>query len=124
MSDSGGVILPSTQAWLWHRRLGHPGLSSYQHFVSNGMLKNLPVTSDQVKKMKGIPCDACNRAKAQKLPFPQVSLRPVYAPLAELHLDLMGPFESRGIRGEWYILCLVDKFSGFAAVVPLRRKSG
>ena len=123
MSDSGGVILPSTQAWLWHRRLGHPGLSSYQHLVSNGMLKNLPVTSDQVKKMKGIPCDACNRAKAQKLPFPQVSLRPVYAPLAELHLDLMGPFESRGIRGEWYILCLVDKFSGFAAVVPLRRKS-
>jgi transposase InsO family protein len=71
--------------------------------------------------MGGIPCDACNRAKAQRLPFSQASK--VHAPLDRLHLDLMGLFYCRGIRGEWYVLCLVDHYSGFAAVVPIRRNN-
>jgi len=34
----------------------------------------------------------------------------------------MGPFHIRGLRGEFYILCLTDQFSGFAEVLALRSK--
>ena len=106
---------------MWHRRLGHTGLHSYKQLVSGGMLNNFSVTAKQVAEMQHVPCDACNRAKAQRLSFPKESQIRVHAPLGRLHLDLMGPFDCRVIRGEYYILCLVDQFSDFAAVVPLKK---
>ena len=85
-------------------------------------MKNLPLTPQQVKKLENIPCDACQKAKAKRLPFPKASTTEVHAPLQRLHLDLMGPFHIRGLRGEFYLLCLTDQFSGFAEVLALRSK--
>jgi len=35
----------------------------------------------------------------------------------------MGPFSTRGLRGEYYLLVLVDQYSGYAKVVAIHRKS-
>jgi hypothetical protein len=96
---SGGVVIPTTLEWLWHRRLGHPGLSTMRTLVSDKLVKNLPLTPHHVKKLAWIPCDACNKAKAKRLPFPKVSTTEVHAPLHRLHLDIMGPFSVKGLRG-------------------------
>ena len=90
--------------------------------VKGNMMKNLPLTRQQVKRLEKIPCDACHKAKAKRLPFPKTSTLEVRAPLQRLHLDLMGPFHIRGLGGEYYILCLTDQYSGFAEVLALRSK--
>ena len=90
--------------------------------INGKMVKNLPLTPQQVRKIENIPCDACHRAKATRLPFPKASPAEVHAPLQRLHLDLMGPLHIRGLRGEFYILCLLDQLSGFAAVLALKSK--
>jgi hypothetical protein len=53
-----GVGIPSASrgASLWHRRLGHPGYSSYQRLVSSQMVDGLPVSPDQVRSLHKVPC--------------------------------------------------------------------
>ena len=46
-----GVPHASREANLWHRRLGHPGLSAYQRLVSCEMLEGLPMTLSQVRTL-------------------------------------------------------------------------
>ena len=91
--------------------------------VNSNLVKNFPLTLKQVKLLDNIPCDACHKAKAKRLPFPKASTTELHAPLQRLHLDLMGPFTVAGLRGELYILCLVDQFSGYAAVLALKHKN-
>eukprot|EP00798_Chlamydomonas_sp_ICE-L_P006560 gene6560-biopygen1754 len=86
------------------------------------MVKNLPLSLGQVQKLGKIPCDACHKAKGKRLPFPKESKTEIRAPLQRLHLDIMGPVHIRGLRGEFYILCLIDQFSGFAEVLCLRTR--
>ena len=103
-------------------RLGHPSYEAMRRLVRGKMVKNLPLTMHQVKKLAKIPCDACLKAKAKRLPFPKESTTKIRAPLQRLHLDIMGPVHIRGLRGEYYILCLTDQFSGYAEVLALRSR--
>jgi len=119
---SAGVPLSARAAQLWHERFGHPGNDSLRRLVAEGMVDGLPLTVAQVGKLHRIPCDACCKGKAVRQSFPQ-STREVHAPLQLVHLDIMGPFSTKGLRGEYYILVLVDQYSGYAAVVPIARKS-
>ena len=59
--------------------LGHPGYYALLRLVFGNMVKNLPLTPQQVKRPDRIPCDACNKAKAKRLPFPK-------APQTYVHL--------------------------------------
>ena len=122
VDENGGVLIPTTIEWLWHRRLGHPGYHAMHRLVNGNMVKNLPLTQKQVKRLANIPCDACHKATAKHLPLPKASTSEVHAPLQSLHFDLMGPFHIRGLRGEFYILCLTDQYSGFAEVLALKSK--
>ena len=79
VDENGGVQIPTTVEWLWHRRLGHPGYHTMHRLVNGGMVKNLPLTSQQVKRLLNIPCDACHKAKAKRLPFPKASTRGTYS---------------------------------------------
>ena len=115
-------MIPTSIEWLWHRRLGHPGYNAMHRLVEGNMVKNLPLTQRLVKRLEKIPYDACHKAKAKSLPFPEASTSEVHAPLQRLHLNLMGPFYIRGLRGEFYILCPTDQYSGFAEVLALKSK--
>ena len=40
-----------------------------------------------------------------------------------VHSDLLGPSAPRGVRGEKYLITLVDDYSGLGEVFPLAKKS-
>ena len=48
------------RALIWHKRLGHPGLSALEHLVqqSEGV---------KITRVLTVDCDACGRAKAKQL---------------------------------------------------------
>ena len=51
VDENGGVLIPTTIEWLWHMRLGHPGYHAMLRLINGNMVKNLPLTQKQVKKI-------------------------------------------------------------------------
>ena len=120
LSNSTDPVPDSAQ--LWHRRFGHPG-QPMMHMLSRAdTVTGGPVfTRAEIQRFARDPCNACCLGKAVRQPYPNRT-RDTHAPLELIHIDIMGPF-SAGLRGEYYLLVIVDDFSGWAAVIPLRAKS-
>ncbi|CAI7736565.1 unnamed protein product, partial [Closterium sp. NIES-54] len=65
-----------------------------------------------------VPCvEGRQRAAPQSSEFP-----PTEAPLQTLHMDVWGPARVRGRGHERYFLLVVDDYSRYTTVSPLRRK--
>ncbi|CAI7774210.1 unnamed protein product, partial [Closterium sp. NIES-53] len=79
---------------LWHHRLGHPSLPRLQGMASRTL-----------------------RAAPHSSLFPQSK-----APLQTLHMDVWGPARVRGQGHERYFLLVVDDYSCYTSLFPLRSK--
>ncbi|CAI7874600.1 unnamed protein product, partial [Closterium sp. NIES-53] len=86
--------LLSHQTLLWHHRLGHPSLPRLRGMASR-VLRAAPHSSE----------------------FP-----PTEAPLQTLHMEVWGPACVRGQGHERYFLLVVDDYSRYTTVFPLRSK--
>ncbi|CAI7742390.1 unnamed protein product [Closterium sp. NIES-53] len=99
VSASGPVAPPcsfrllSHQTLLWHHCLGHPSLPRLR-----GMHSRLLCAS------------------------PHSSFPPTTAPLHTLHMDVWGPARVSGQGREWYFLLVVDDYTRYTTVFPLRSK--
>ncbi|CAI7909175.1 unnamed protein product [Closterium sp. NIES-54] len=87
-------LLLSHQTLLWHHRLGHPSLPRLRGMASR-VLRAAPHSSE----------------------FP-----PTEAPLQTLYMDVWGPAHVRGQGHERYFLLVVDDYSRYTTVFPLRSK--
>ncbi|CAI7854019.1 unnamed protein product, partial [Closterium sp. NIES-54] len=81
------------QTLLWHHRLGHPSLP-HLHGMHSCLLRTAPHSS-----------------------FP-----PTTAPLHTLHMDVWGPAHVSGQGSERYFLLVVDDYTRYTTVFPLRNK--
>ncbi|CAI7738308.1 unnamed protein product [Closterium sp. NIES-54] len=85
----------SHQTLFWHHRLGHPSLPRLCSMHSC-LLRAAPHSSE----------------------FP-----PTTAPLQTLHMDVWGPAPVGGTDRERYFLLVVDDYTRYTIVLPLRRKA-
>lgn len=98
---------------LWHYRLGHP----ISLTVAN-VLKDLyiPVKSSNVEF-----CDSCRMGKMHQRNFVSVthsSKEPIYV----IHTDVWGPASVSSIEGYKYYLVMVDEFTRYSWIYPLKLK--
>lgn len=99
---------------LWYRKLGHPS----QRIVSKVLQLCNVKTKDNEKFDL---CDSCQHGKLQFLPF-QKSQSYANRPFELIHYDMWGPTPITSTNDFNYYIYLLDDFSRFTWIYPLRSK--
>ncbi|CAI7841284.1 unnamed protein product, partial [Closterium sp. NIES-53] len=110
--------LLSHQTLLWHHRLGHPSLPRLRGMASRVLVSGLPRSLPPLP-----PGPAPTYVEGRKRAAPHSSeFPPTEALLQTLHMDVWGPARVRGQGHERYFLLMVDDYSRYTTVFPLRSK--
>ncbi|CAI7905142.1 unnamed protein product [Closterium sp. NIES-54] len=102
----------------WHERLCHVNFPMLQKLVEDGSLKGLEVKG-AVKEIGS--CPTCLETKFTKFPFSS-GTGLAKAPLALVHMDVVGPTRAPSLSGSRYFLTIVDDHTRAVWVYPLKTK--
>ncbi|CAI7928327.1 unnamed protein product [Closterium sp. NIES-54] len=112
----------SHRTLLWHHRLGHPSLprlrSMHSHLLACGLPRSLP----SLPHSPASPCLPCVEGR-QWAAHHSSEFPPTSAPLQTLHMDIWGLTPVGGTDQERYFLLVVDDYTRYTTVFPLRRKA-
>ncbi|CAI7891474.1 unnamed protein product [Closterium sp. NIES-54] len=102
----------------WHERLCHINIHLLQKLVKDGSLKGLEVKG-AAKEIGS--CPTCLETKFTKFPFSS-GMGPAKAPLALVHMDVVGPTRAPSLSGSRYFLTIVDDHTRAVWEYPLKTK--
>ncbi|CAI7897948.1 unnamed protein product [Closterium sp. NIES-54] len=111
----------SHKTLLWHQRLGHPSLPHLRGMASRTLVSGLPRSLPPLPPGPAPTCVPCVEGRQRAAPHSS-SFLPTEAPLQTLHMDVWGPARVRGQGHERYFLLVVDNYSRYTTVFPLRSK--
>ncbi|CAI7810567.1 unnamed protein product, partial [Closterium sp. NIES-53] len=109
------------QTLLWHHRLGHPSLPHLRGMHSHLLVSGLPRSLPPLPPSPAPPCLPCVEGRQRAAPHSS-SFPPTTAPLQNLHIDVWGPARVSGQDRERYFLLVVDDYTQYTTVFPLRSK--
>ncbi|CAI7762940.1 unnamed protein product [Closterium sp. NIES-54] len=110
----------SHRTLLWHHRLGHPSLPRLRGMASRVLVSGLPRSLPPLSSGPTPTCVPCVEGRHRAAPHS--SFPPTEAPLQTLQMDVWGPARVRGQGHECYFLLVVDDYSRYTMVFPLRSK--
>ncbi|CAI7750968.1 unnamed protein product [Closterium sp. NIES-54] len=113
--------LLSHQTLLWHHCLGHPSLPRLRGMASRVLVSGLPRSLPPLPPGPAPTCVPCVEGRQRAAPHSS-EFPPTEAPLQTLHMDVWGPARVRGQGRERYFLLVVDDYSRYTTVFPLRSK--
>ncbi|CAI5995987.1 unnamed protein product [Closterium sp. NIES-65] len=106
---------------LWHHRLGHPSVQRLRAMHSRYLVSGLPRVLPALPPSPAPTCLPCVEGRQRAAPHSS-SFPPTTASLQTLHMDVWGPARVRGQGQERYFLIVVDDYSRYTSVFPLRTK--
>ncbi|CAI7858247.1 unnamed protein product [Closterium sp. NIES-53] len=121
VAASCSCCLLSHQTLLWHQRLGHPSLPRLRGMHSRLLVSGLPRSLPPLPPSPAPPHLSCVKGWQRAAPHSS-SFPPTTAPLQTLHKDVWGPARISGQSRESYFLLVVDDYTRYTAVFPLRSK--
>ncbi|CAI7871738.1 unnamed protein product, partial [Closterium sp. NIES-53] len=113
--------LLSHQALLWHHRQGNPSLPRLRGIHSRLLVSGLPKSLPPLPPSPAPPCLPCVEGRQRAAPHSS-SFPPMIAPLHTLYMDVWGPACVSGQGRERYFLLVVDDYTRYTTVFPLRSK--
>ncbi|CAI7859125.1 unnamed protein product, partial [Closterium sp. NIES-54] len=109
------------QTLLWHHRLGHPSLPCLRGMHSRFLISVLPRSLPPLPPSPAPPCLPCVEGRQRTAPHSS-SFPLTTAPRQTLHMDVWGPARISGQGRERYFLLVVDDYTRYTTVFPLRSK--
>ncbi|CAI7774653.1 unnamed protein product [Closterium sp. NIES-54] len=113
--------LLSHQTLLWHHRLGHPSLPRLRGMHSRLLVSGLPKSLPPLLPSLALPCLPCIEGRQRAAPHSS-SFTSTTAPLQTLYMDVWGLARISGQDRERYFLLVVDDYTHYTTVFPLRSK--
>ncbi|CAI7897299.1 unnamed protein product [Closterium sp. NIES-54] len=113
--------LLSHQTLLWHHRLGHPSLPRLRGMHSRLLVSGLPRSLPPLPPSPAPSCLPCVKGWQRAAPHSS-SFPPTTAPLQTLHTDVWGPAHVSGQSRKRYFLLVIDDYTRYTTVFPLRNK--
>lgn len=104
---------------LWHHKFAHANLDYIVRTSQLNAVKGMP----SLKKSRNFSCDSCKINKHRKVSFHTVEGIRSRRPLDLLYLDVWGPSNTTGLRGERYYLSITDDYSRRMSLYPMFEKS-
>ncbi|CAI5482823.1 unnamed protein product [Closterium sp. Yama58-4] len=126
-SASGQLSAPcscrslSHQTVLWHHRLGHPSVQRLRGMHRRLLVSGLPRVLPPLPPSPAPPCLPCVEGRQRATPHSS-EFPPTKAPPQTLHMHVWGPAHVHGQGGERYFLLVVDDYTRYTTVFPLRTK--
>ncbi|CAI7840868.1 unnamed protein product, partial [Closterium sp. NIES-53] len=111
--------LLSHQTLLWHHRLGHLSVPRLRGMHSRLLVSGLPRSLPPLPPLPAPPCLPCVEGRQRAAPHSS-SFPLTTAPLQTLHMDVWGPARVSGQSRERYFLLVIDDYSRYTTVFPLR----
>ncbi|CAI5951755.1 unnamed protein product, partial [Closterium sp. NIES-65] len=108
---------------LWHHCLGHSSVQRLCGIHSMYLVSGLPRVLPRLPHSPAPPCLPCVEGRQRAAPHSS-SFPPTEAPLQTLHLDVWGPACVRGQGHERYFLLVIDDYTRYTTVFPLRNQGG
>ncbi|CAI7782049.1 unnamed protein product, partial [Closterium sp. NIES-54] len=105
---------------LWHHRLGYPSLPRLRGMHSRLLVSGRPRSLPPLPPSPATPCLPC--VEGRKCAAPHSSFPLMNAPLQTLHMDVWGPARVSGQGRERYFMLVVDDYTRYTTVFPLRNK--
>ncbi|CAI7822573.1 unnamed protein product, partial [Closterium sp. NIES-54] len=127
VSASGPIAVPysccllSHQTLLWHHRLGHPSLPRLRGMHSHLLVSGLPSSLPPLLPSPAPPYLPCVEGQHRAAPHSS-SVPPTIAPLQTIHVFVWGPTCVSGQGRERYFMLVVDDYTRYTTVFPLRSK--
>ena len=103
------LVSKDEDPWLWHRRVAHIHMHPLNKLISKELVLGLPKLNFEKDKI----CVACQKGKQIKTSFKSKKIISTTRPLELLHMDLFGPFRTKGLDGNYDALVIVDDYSRF-----------
>jgi transposase InsO family protein len=106
------------ESWLWHRIMGHMHFDNLVKVSKREVVREMP----QITKATNTLCKHCQQGKQTKTRFKSKEYSTT-KPLEIVHIDLVGPTTTKGLKFERYFMLLVDDYTRMTAVFFLKNKS-
>jgi hypothetical protein len=106
------------ESWLWHRRMGHMHFDNLVKVRKREAVREMP----QIMKPTNTLCKHCQQGKKTNIRFKSKEYSTT-KPLEIVHIDLVGPTTKKDLKGERYLMLLVDDYTRMNAVFFLKNKS-
>ncbi|CAI7783589.1 unnamed protein product, partial [Closterium sp. NIES-54] len=113
--------LLSHQTLLWHHRLGHPSLPRLRGMASRLLVSGPPRSLPPLPPGPAPTCFPCVEGQQRAAPHSS-EFPPIEAPPQTLHTDVWGPARIRGQGHKRYFLLVVDDYTRYTTLFPLRSK--
>jgi len=108
----------SSEAFLWHRKLGHVNFNNINKLVKHNLVRGLPIKDFSVIEK----CMACAKGKQHKKSHKSKTINSISYPLELIHADLFGPISVKSIAKKSYCLVVTDDYSRYSWVSFLANK--
>jgi hypothetical protein len=115
-------IRPTKLISMLHSAYGHLHLAALKTMHRAGVLTLTNKTGKHLHLTTDLDCQHCLAGKSHKGPVRKEGRRAT-KPGERLMADIRGPFKTESTRRSRFYLNIVDDFSGFTTVVPMRDKN-
>jgi len=114
-----GAAAAPVGAYVWHQRFSRAGVDSLLRTF--GAVDGMDLSRSSLEEIRGEPCDACIAGKMVRAPCSASTVLPTRV-LEVCHSDTAGPMAVPTPEGYRYLVNVIDGYSRYKAVVPIKEK--